>query len=187
MAQYLPAFYPAIMPYRAPVKEYSREHRAWIQNGRKFRNIKSSKAFIWPKDGRNGSKWGRMKDILQDKGPDIHVAISADKMDYMTNRQRRSRWSGWTCLDDRNPDLALSSKKYAPWTNNAALGGRAPGLSYDFRTRKYVKADEGTWTDASWQQEPNAQHTYPEAVRNFYGGWFQDRNYDPRPYVCSYW
>ncbi|KZM28405.1 uncharacterized protein EKO05_0004864 [Ascochyta rabiei] len=167
------------MPYTSSIKEYSREHRAWIQDGKKYRNTKSSKAFIWPKDGRNGSKWGRMKDILQDKGPDIHVAISAEKMDYMKNRQHKSRWSGWNCLDDGDVDLAMSSKKYAPWTSNGALGGRAPGLSYDFRTRKYGKANKYTWTDVKWQPEPNTQHAYPEAVRSFHGDWYQDIHYIP--------
>lgn len=187
MAQCPPIFYPATMPRKSSVKEYSREHRAWIQDGRKYRNIKSSKAFIWPKDGRNGSKWGRLKDILQDKGPDIHIAISADKMDYMQNRQRRSRWSGWTCLDDRDTDLSMSSKKYAPWTSNGALGGRAPGLSYDFRTRKYGKANKYTWTDVKWQQEPSAQHTYPEALRSFHGNWYQDQHYVPLVNRYGYW
>lgn len=167
------------MPYEPRPKEYSREHRAWIQNGKKYRNIKSSKAFIWPKDGRNGSKWGRMKDVLQNQGPDIHVAISADKMDYMRNRQHKSRWSEWTCLDDRHEDFSMDSERFAPWTHNGALGGRAPGVSYDFRTRKYGKANKATWTDVKWQPEPNAQHVYPEALRSFHGKWHQDLHYTP--------
>ena len=93
MACHLPMFHMAHVPHNSRIKEYSRDHLTWIQDGKKFRNVKSSKAFIWPKDGRNGSKWGRMKDILQDKGPDIHIAISADKMDYMKNRQQKSGWS----------------------------------------------------------------------------------------------
>lgn len=179
MSHFPPIFWPASMPHQSSIKQYSQEHRAWIQDGKKFRNIKSSKAFIWPKDGKNGSKWGRVKDILQDKGPDIHIAISADKMDYMRNRQHKSRWSGWTCLDDRDLDLSMSPKKWAPWTNNGALGGRAPGLSYDFRTRKYGKANKYTWTDAKWQPEPNAQHMFPEALRSFSGNWYQDQHYVP--------
>ncbi|KAJ4382162.1 hypothetical protein N0V86_002493 [Didymella sp. IMI 355093] len=168
-----------MMPHRSNIKEYSRDHRAWIQDGKKFRGIKSHKALIWPKDGRNGSKWGRMKDILQDKGPDIHIAISADKMDYMKNRQHKSRWADWTCLDNRDRDVSMSSVTYAPWTHNGALGGRAPGLSYDFRTRKYGTADRHTWTDVKWQPEPNCKNLYPEAFRSYYGDWYQDRNYIP--------
>ncbi|KAF3036053.1 hypothetical protein E8E12_005010 [Didymella heteroderae] len=167
------------MPYNSNIKEYSQNHRAWIQDGKKFRGIKSQKAFIWPKDGRNGSKWGRIKDILQDKGPDIHIAISADRMDYMKNRQHKSRWAGWTCLNGRDRDVSMSSVKYAPWTHNAALGGRAPGLNYDFRTRRYGKANSQTWTDVKWQPESNGKHLFPEAFRSFYGDWYQDNNYIP--------
>ncbi|KAJ4334720.1 hypothetical protein N0V87_006629 [Didymella glomerata] len=174
-----PVFHPTTMPYNTNIKEYSRDHRAWVQDGNKFRGIKSHKAFIWPKDGRNGSKWGRMKDILQDKGPDIHIAMSADKMDYMKNRQHKSRWADWTCLDNRDRDVSMSSVKYAPWTHNGALGGRAPGLSYDFRTRKYGQANPKTWTDIKWQPEPNGKHMFPEALRSFYGDWYQDNNYIP--------
>lgn len=172
-------FYPAVMPHRSNPKEYSRDHRAWIQDGKKYRGIKSQKAFIWPKDGRNGSKWGRMKDILADRGPDIHITMSADKMDYMKNRQSRSRWAGWTCLDDRDKDLAISSKKYAPWTHNFALGGRRSDFSYDFRTRRYGKHNNFTWTDAKWQPEPNGEYVYPEAIRSFTGDWYQDERYVP--------
>jgi len=178
MDYHIPEFFPAIMPHRSNVKEYSQDHRAWIQDGKKFRGIKAQKAFVWPKDGRNGSKWGRMKDILTDIGPDIHITMSADKMDYMKNRQSRSRWAGWTCLDDRDRDVAMSSR-YAPWIHNAALGGRKPGLSYDFRTRKYGKHNKFTWTDVKWQPEPNGKHVYPEAFRSVTGDWYQDDHYVP--------
>lgn len=94
-----------------------------------------------------------MKDILQDKGPDIHITLSANKMEYMNNRQTRSRWSDWTCIDDRDKDLSMSSEKYAPWTHSFVLGGRSPGQSYDYRTRKYGHPDKYTWTDAKWQPE----------------------------------
>ena len=73
----------------------------------------------------------------------------------------------------------MLSKKYAPWTHNGALGGRAPGLSYDFRTRKYGKPNKFTWTDVKWQQESNAKHMYPEAFRSFCGDWYQDQRYIP--------
>ena len=40
-------FYEAVaMPHRSNIKEYSRDHRAWIQDGKKYRGIKSHKAFI---------------------------------------------------------------------------------------------------------------------------------------------
>lgn len=187
MAYHLPVFHPTTLPHRSNIKEYSRDHRDWIQDGKKFRGNKSQKAFVWPRDGRNGSKWGRMKDILQDKGPDIHVTLSAEKMDYMKNRQSKSRWSDWTYLDDRDKDLSISSDKYAPWTHKALLGGRAPGQRYDFRTRKYSNPNRYTWTDAKWQSEPNDEHIYPEAFRSLTGDWYQDDHYIPLIRRGAYW
>lgn len=173
-------FYQAVaMPHRSNIKEYSRDHRAWIQDGKKYRGIKSHKAFIWPKDGKNGSNWGRMKDILSNQGPDIHITMSADKMDYMQNRQRRSRWADWTLLDDRDEDLSMSSRRYAPWTHTAALGGRDRRLRYDFHTRKYGRPNPDIWTDVKWQPEPNRDRIHPEAYRNLTGDWYQDNHYVP--------
>jgi hypothetical protein len=185
---HVPFFYPVPLPHRSRPAEYNPGLGGWYQDGRRVQNVKPSRVFIWPKDGRNGSSWGRIKDILQNKGPDIHIAISASKNDHMHNRQRRPRWSGHTRLDSRGPDSSISSA-CAPWTRNAGLGGRTPGLSYDFRTRRYIRPDPDMWTDAKWQAEPNAQHVYPEAVRDDCGVWWQDNYYSPvwmggRPRPC---
>jgi hypothetical protein len=168
--------------WRHRTAEYVREPgmRGWFQDGRKLRNVKASKAFIWPKDGKNGTKWGRIKDVFSNKGPDIYVAFGANKGDCVTNRPTRSQWAGHSHLDDRGINSTLGS---AAWTRNAALGGRKPGLSYDFRTRKYCKPYRGMWTDAIWQPQPYRNerwNPYPEAIRRFDGVWHQDRQYLPQ-------
>jgi hypothetical protein len=117
--------------------------------------VKLHYAFVWPKDGKRGRKMGRWKDIFANEGPDIHVAISADKRDALYNRQRRARQSLWTELDDREPDGALT---YRPlWVRFF----RGQEKKYDFRTRKYRRPEWDTWTNARWQEEPNEDFYYP--------------------------
>ncbi|CAO2647753.1 Nn.00g086750.m01.CDS01 [Neocucurbitaria sp. VM-36] len=157
--------------------------RGWYQDGRKLRHVKASKAFIWPKDGKNGSTWGRIKDIFQNTGPDIYVAFGANKADCVLNRPPRAQWSRHTNLDDRNLRFEFDPRKFSPWTRNSALGGRMPGLSYDFRTRKYRTPNSRMWTDAIWQQEPYRNrkwNSYPEALRTHDGTWWQDMQYLPQ-------
>ncbi|KAF1837281.1 hypothetical protein BDW02DRAFT_157604 [Decorospora gaudefroyi] len=183
----LPAF-PNVWPqydgHRHRTAAYVRtpEWRGWYQDGRKLRNVKASKAFIWPKDGRNGSTWGRMKDVLQNKGPDIYVAFGARKTDCVSNRPPRSQWAGHPNLDDRGKIFTFNSQKFAPWTNSG-IGGRPYGQCYDFRTRKYGRQTASMWTDAIWQQEPYKNrkwNNFPEAVRTLDGTWYQDQQYLPQ-------
>lgn len=144
--------------------------------------MKATKAFVWPKDGKNVTSWGRFKDILRNQGPDMYVTFNAEKHDYMHNRPTRATWSCQTTLDDRDVGnvYTFGSKKPAPWVKKGILaGGREWGKSYDFRTRKFDYPNRYTWSDAVWQTGPwkNKYNPYPEAVRNIYGQWFQDDHY----------
>lgn len=161
-------FRPAIYPkqtWRRP-GEY-REGVGWIQDAHKRRVKKPHYHFIWPKDGKNGSKMGRLRDIATGRGPDMHVTISADKMDYMANRQNRSRWARHTNLDDRGPDGILSYE--LPWVRPHRR--HRPDLRYDFGTRTYRRADHSMMTDARWYDVPRKQFPYPRAWRDIYGDW----------------
>lgn len=176
-------FTPTGQRYRHLPAEFCGYNRGWYQDGRRLRNVKTSKAFIWPKDGRNGSAWGRFKDILNDKGPDIYVNFNADKQGYLQNRPTRAQWAGHTHLDYNPTDsVLLGFKNLTPWTSNGMLGGRMPGLRYDFRTREYGVPSRRTWTDAVWQPEPrkNDRNPYPEALRDIGGNWYQDARYLPQ-------
>ena len=156
--------------------------RGWFQDGRQLRHVKASKAFIWPKDGKNGTTWGRMKDVLTGKGPDIFLAFGANKGDCVFNRPTRAQWSGHVNLDDTDLDGGFNHRKFAPWTTKGALGGRMPGLGYDFRTRRYRPEYRNMWTDAVWQadKKENKRNPYPEALRDRHGRWWQDWNYLPQ-------
>ena len=109
---HIPRFVPVLLPWQRRLAEHVPGH-GWYQGGERLRRVKPHYTFIWPKDGKRGSKMGRWKDIFANEGPDIHVAISADKRDTLYNRQRRAQWSRWTELDDREPDGALENRP--PW------------------------------------------------------------------------
>ncbi|KAH7077988.1 hypothetical protein BKA63DRAFT_375747, partial [Paraphoma chrysanthemicola] len=176
-------FWETDQEHRHRAAEYDPKQKGWFQDGRRLRNVKPTKAFVWPKDGRNGTTWGRFKDIVKDRGPDIYLTANAEKHDYMYNRPTRAQWSKHTNLDDRGLlSATFSSSKHAPWTRIGLLGGRIPGQSYDFRTRQFGTPNRYTWTDAVWQPESrkNKYNQYPEAIRDIYGRWFQDRQYLPR-------
>jgi hypothetical protein len=166
--------------------KWCHDRRKWVQDGRILQNVKASKAFVWPKDGRNDSTWGRFKDILQSKGPDMFVTMGAEKHDIMYNRPARADWAGWYLPGDMRWDSSspFSARKHAPWTSNGLLGGRKEALPYDFRTRQYAAPNRRTWTNAIWQPEPrlNKSNPYPDALRDIAGRWFQDEHYVPHAF-----
>lgn len=155
--------------------------KGWFQDGRRLRHVKAKKAFVWPKDGKNGSKWGRMKDIFNNKGPDIYVAFGARKGDCVENRPTRAQWTRHTQFAQfQDAPQSLNPAKHAFWTHNSSLGGRMSGLKYDFRRREYALPSVRMWTDAYWQAEPyknRKQNMYPEHWRDFSGRWWQDLQY----------
>jgi len=158
--------------------------RGWYQDGRKLHNVKPSKAFIWPKDGRNGSFRGRLKDIFKNEGPDMYVAFGARKTDCVSNRPHKNQWAGYGHQPGfgRHP-FGFNSSKFAPWTQDSMLGGRDKDKCYDFRTRQYTEPSLDMWTDAIWQPEPygNSEwNCYPQAMRNVFGQWHHDMQYLPR-------
>ncbi|PSN66979.1 hypothetical protein BS50DRAFT_379721 [Corynespora cassiicola Philippines] len=166
-ANHIPMFHPVDIPFRRSPAEYI-PGLGWYQDGRRRRNVKPHYAFVWPKDGKNGSTWGRLKDIMTGKGPDIHLAISPDKEDLVYHRPRRARWARHTNLEPII-DHALRPRK--------GIREKRAGRVYDFRTRRYVHPYPGMWTDAIWQREPNGHFEYPEAFRRWDGQWWQDPFY----------
>lgn len=174
------AFYPTNAPHPPRAAFYSRAHKTWTKDGKKARRVKNpAYALIWPKDGKHETKWGRFKDIMSNQGPDMYVSISANESEIMNDRPRRHQWIGFADTDDDfiiNPSLKARS-----WTKNGALGGRTPGLSYDFRTRQYGRPNRYSWIDAVYKPEKSRSKLdpYPEAIRNHQGRWFQKHAYPP--------
>jgi hypothetical protein len=112
------------------------------------------KVFVWPSDGKRKSTWGRCKDILQNKGPDIFVATQGQ-------RPIRDRWKNndqdWYINDDFIGPM--------PWAR------RTPDKPYDFRTRKYRRPKKHTWSDAVWPAWDADNQEFPKSYRCRHGDW----------------
>lgn len=112
--------------------------------------------FVWPRDGRNSSTWGRWKDVVSGKGPDIFVARGGQ-------RPNRNSWARRPWLDPLLPDDTLPAM---PWADSTR--------PYDFRRRRYKHDDRWTWWDARWERNRlGKERNYPTAYRCRHGDWYQ--------------
>lgn len=144
-------------PYEPEPLEFI-QGTGWVRGNVRVHGVKPRYAFIWPKDGRRDSKGGRLKDILQGRGPDVFISIKGEKGPW--KGPTRARWSRWADLSTIDYDDALTP----PWW--ARRYGR-----YDFRTRRYKQPDAHTWSDARWRE--GARDKFPLAYRCRHGGWYQ--------------
>lgn len=159
-------------PWEPPWVEH-RKGEGWVQAGRAV-NVKPRYAWVWPKDGKRQDWWGRWKDIVTGRGPDMHVSISGDSRDRQKDWPSRARWSGWKDLADPTEDKG-GSMPTIPWTK------RGVDEKYDFRKRRYVRPDKKSWTDAKWQRPPNNHFTRPRAFRDIEGQYWEQRRRWPDP------
>jgi hypothetical protein len=114
-------------------------------------------SWVWPRDGRESSSFGRLKDILRGKGPDIFVA----------KHNAQPIRPSWTNRPALNPFLPSDTTQPMPWAR------RKPHQQYDFRTRKYWRGDQYTWWDARWNHNKvDRERNYPRAYRCRHGDWY---------------
>ncbi|KAF1978497.1 hypothetical protein BU23DRAFT_449678 [Bimuria novae-zelandiae CBS 107.79] len=151
---------------------------AWFQCGAKRRVKHPYYHLVWPKDKDRG-KFGRLKDILQGKGPDIHLTMSAKRQDYDNNRPLHGNWTGWDYLDWRITGLP----GIPPWPGQFQFPGpswadRKPWMKYNFKTRKYESLDPIMCTGAIWQG-PRKNTDFPDQYRNVWGDWRQNNSWNP--------
>lgn len=150
--------------------------KGWYQEGVRRRKVKPYYHLVWPKDKDRGN-FGRLKDILQGKGPAIHLSISAQKNDHATNRPLHGRWTHWEDLDSRFDDPynddwpGQYSFKGPCWVSDGSK-------KYNFYTRKYEDYHPKMWTDAIWQG-PHKNTKWPDQYRRVTGTWQQDINWKP--------
>lgn len=102
--------------------------------------------WIWPKDPRPGnpSRWPRrwrLFDVLTNRGPDIYVG----KINSRSQSQERINWSGWECRE--GCCCAKADETPFPWARRGA------SERYDFRRRRYVVPDHGTWCGVEYCDE----------------------------------
>ena len=133
---------PSLPPSDIPLRP-KRRVSTWRQDNRW--------QFVWPNDKHRGI-WGRWKDIVTNKGPDIFIAEQG------TRQPERPIWSNWKSPgyphpDDDGPRWGTDGK---PFRQEEELVGvfdfqrRDPSMKYDFSTRRYRKPDENTWSDVVW-------------------------------------
>ena len=111
---------------------------------------KRGSQFVWPRDKPHSSIFGRWKELLSDKGPDIWVTRRG------SDGPHRPVWSGWRTPHPQIPGEPYWDNlgyKYVDEPNGPDLPlarGRSPDKKYNFRTRKYEYPDIHTWTDVKY-------------------------------------
>ena len=152
-SSYPDTFFTAISsPPRRPVSSWRQDHR-W--------------QFVWPNDKRRGI-WGRWKDILTNKGPDIFIA------EQNTREPERPIWSNWKTPGHQHPHDPSPrwDNGGRPFRQEEELVGvfdwqrRDPDTKYDFATRRYRKPSAGVWSGV---ERTNSNR--PIRVRDVNGRW----------------
>jgi len=129
---------------------------------------KGKLAFVWPRDGKRNTTFGRFKDILQNQGPDMFVMRNGA-------RPLRTSWTNRRITSWDDPDRHL----YDDTRNPMFWAKRGQDEKYDFRTRKYGKTNRYTWADAYWMQptgrkgNKQSKQNFPMAYKCNHGRWYQ--------------
>ncbi|QDS75329.1 hypothetical protein FKW77_001899 [Venturia effusa] len=160
--EYQPTAFPF---YQGRWRDRVREN---TQNNPHLRGQRGGLAFVWPRDGKRNTTFGRIKDVFGDKGPDIFVMKNGA-------RPLKTSWTNrrFTALDDPDAWLRDDTRRPMPWAKRGA------DEAYDFRTRKYGDTNRYTWTDALWMQptgrknEHQSKQNYPLAYKCSHGRWYQ--------------
>lgn len=116
-------------------------------------------AFVWPSDGKRKHTWGRWKDILSSRGPDIFVTKHGDRP---SRNQWRNNFMDWT-----PEDQGFNTHIDVPWARR-----REP---YDFRERRYRRKEHPGdifWSDATWPRRGADHYKHPLNYRYGHGGWY---------------
>lgn len=117
-------------------------HHRLLHHSYKMPLSQPTLGWIWPKDPRPGnpSRWPRrwrFLDVLTNKGPDMYVGAihngRSTKKSNSNSNYSTSHWARW------DKDLA-EDDTLIPWAR------RNEAERYDFRRRKYVVPDQGTWS-----------------------------------------
>lgn len=123
-------------------------------HGKKRRN-----AWVWPSDGKHKRSWGRWKDIIEGKGPDIFITKHGD-------RPSRNQWKN--NFQDATPeDPGFNTHIDMPWATRTR--------PYDFRERRYRRPkgpNDIFWSDATWPSKAADHYKQPINYRCAHGDWF---------------
>ncbi|KAL8715099.1 MAG: hypothetical protein Q9220_001056 [cf. Caloplaca sp. 1 TL-2023] len=125
---------------------------------------------VWPRDKKQkgAHTWGRFKDVLTGRGPDMYVNKQGETGPH------RTMWSGWGYGDDKLEDNMGYADNRRGWPLEAwppsgprqwRHGYRPPGKVYDFNKRKYTMPHDQIWSDVKWDRKGRV----PLFLRNRYG------------------
>ena len=127
--------------------------------------------FVWPNDKPRG-RWGRWKDILTNKGPDIFIA------EQNTREPELPIWCNWKTPGHQHPDdhEPRWGNRGRPFNQDQEYVGvfdfqrRDPDMKYDFATRRYCRPHDNVWTGIiRSRSNPN----YPIWIRDVHGYWIR--------------
>lgn len=130
--------------------------------------------FVWPRDKPGMTVFGRWKDVLSGKGPDVWVARKG------SDEPHRPVWSGWRRTGHITPGAVPYDNNGYKWTDRpdgpeVFFGHHRGGKNfYDFRTRTYGRPDKPhVWTDV----KRCGQHGVEIYHRGRHEGddWWEDR------------
>lgn len=121
-------------------------------------------AYVWPSDGKRKYTWGRWKDILSSKGPDVFVSKLGD-------RPSRNQWRN-KHMDTTPEDPGHNTHVDMCWAKR-----RKP---YDFRSRSYKWSRPGhiVWRDATWPRRGPDHYKQPLNYKCEHGRWY-NMNWSP--------
>lgn len=125
--------------------------------------------WIWPNDGKRKGSWGRVRDVLTGKGPDIHIGKLEHAWDL-----RQSRWSRWPEYDLQ----AIFNDHSKPPAKHADRKDKR----YNFKTRRYEKPkllekpERQAWSYARWSS--HRKNPYLLEYRDIHGRWFVEPDPD---------
>ncbi|KAL8951619.1 MAG: hypothetical protein Q9222_002419 [Ikaeria aurantiellina] len=127
-------------------------------------NREARRQVVWPRDKKQkgAHTWGRFKDVLTGKGPDMYANKQGDTGPHKTV------WSGWGYGWDQLPDNMGYADDRDGWPygpKHGPLGYRSPGKVYDFRKREYTTPHDRVWSDVKWDRRGRDAHF----TRNRYG------------------
>jgi hypothetical protein len=116
------------------------------------------KQFVWPSDGKRKSTWGRWKDLIDSKGPDIFVTNQG-------HRPTRNQWRN-NYQDFDHLESPWEAQRAMPWAK------RHSEKPYEFRTRRYRRERPGAWSDAVWPRHEADQFDQPLSYKCRHGDWY---------------